>query len=95
MRLSSQRAYDCAMEIGRQICREPDVEVGDALSDIAKLILWPDNTAPHLAALCGCSVRQAERYLGGECEWSGDAVAAVITEILNRRRVRHVRVRSR
>jgi len=37
----------------------------------------------------------AERYLGGHCEWSGDAVAAVMQEILVRRGMRNVRVTGR
>jgi hypothetical protein len=71
--------------------RETDTSVGDVLTDIAKRVLWPENTAANLAALSGCSVRQAERYLGGR-EWSGDAVAAVMGEILKRRGMRNIKV---
>jgi hypothetical protein len=84
-----------ARETARQGCRSTDTSVGDVLSDIAKRTLWPENTAPNLAAACGCSVRMAERYLGGHCDWSGDAVAAVMQEILNRRKLRNVRIRAR
>lgn len=87
------RRVELARETDRQICRETDKAVGDAvLSDIAKLILWPQNTAPALAHACGCSVRMAERYLGGQCEWSGNATAAVIAEILNRRAMRNFKI---
>src|SRR5690348_9022045 len=87
------------IESDRQPSRETDTSVGDVLTDIAKLVLWPKNTAPSLAALIEesggkCSVRQAERYLGGH-EWSGDAVAAVMSEILKRRGMRNVRVMAR
>ena len=75
--------------------RETDTSVGDVLTDITKIILWPENTAPELAAACGCSVRMAERYLGGHCEWSGDAIAAVMAEILRRRGMRNVKVVKR
>jgi hypothetical protein len=79
--------------------RAPDISDGDVLTDIAKLVLWQRNTAAHLAAAVEkhggqCSVRQAERYLGGH-EWSGDAVAAVMQEILVRRSMRNVRVVAR
>jgi hypothetical protein len=82
------------IETVRQDRQPTDISDGDVLSDIAKRVLWPENTAPNLAAACGCSVRQAERYLGGH-EWSGDATAAVISEILKRRKMRNVRVTAR
>lgn len=87
-------------EIVRHNRREAGTSVGDILSDIAKRILWPENTAPCLASAVEkaggkCSVRQAERYLGGHCEWSGDAVAAIVGEILRRRGTRNVRVMAR
>lgn len=75
--------------------RETDTSVGDVLSDIAKRTLWPENTAPNLAAVCGCSVRMAERYLGGHCEWSGDAIAAIVAEIMRRHGMRNVKVVKR
>jgi hypothetical protein len=34
----------------------------------------------------------AERYLGGHCDWSGDAVAAIMSEILKRRGMRNFKV---
>lgn len=82
-------------EIIRQIRRTADTSVGDVLSDIAKTLLWPENAAANLAAACGCSVRTAERYLGGHCEWSGDAIAAIVAEILRRHQMRNVRVAAR
>jgi hypothetical protein len=82
-------------ETVRQDWRETDTSVGDVLSDIAKRSLWPENTAPNLASVCGCSVRMAERYLGGHCEWSGDAIAAIVAEILRRHKMRNVRIRAR
>jgi hypothetical protein len=78
-------------ETVRQVCPPTDIFVGDVLSDIAKRILWPENTAANLAALCGCSVRQAERYIGGR-DWSGDAVAALIQEITRRHSMRNVKI---
>lgn len=84
-----------ATESVRQDWRETDTSAGDVLSDIAKRTLWPGNTAPNLAAACGCSVRMAERYLGGQCDWSGDAIAAVVTEILKRHSMRNVKIIKR
>lgn len=83
------------IESDRQVWRETDRCVGDVLSDIAKRSLWPENTAPNLAAACGCSVRMAERYLGGHCDWSGDAIAAIVAEILKRHAMRNVKIVKR
>ena len=88
----SAAAARTATEIGRQDCRDKDAPLGDVLAEIAREVLWPKNTAPHLAALCCCSVRTAERYLGGECDWSGDAIAAIVSEILRRHSMRNVKI---
>lgn len=82
------------MESGRQDCLEPDRFVGREISSICKLVLWTENTAPHVAAAVGCSVRQAERYLSNH-NWSGDALAAIVSEILRRHSMRNVRVTAR
>lgn len=101
MRSSSGAQHALASETARQESRPTDRFVGDALSDICKLILWPENTAPHLAAAIekfsgeSCSIRTAERYLGGHSDWSSDAQAAIITEILKRKGMRNARVISR
>lgn len=95
MRSVSAAAREAAIENDRQESRETDTSVGDVLADIAKQVLWPENTAPSLATACGCSVRQAERFLGGHCEWSGDAVAAIMSEILLRKGMRNVKVAPR
>jgi hypothetical protein len=57
--------------------------------------LWPDNTAAHLAAAAHCGVRAAEYYLAGGRKWSGDAIAAIVSEILRRHAMRHVKVAAR
>jgi len=101
MRAVSREFREGTIETVRQESRETDNFVGDALSHICKLILWPENTAPHLAAAIEkfsgsqCSTRTAERYLGGHSDWSSDAQAAVITEILKRKGMRNVRVTGR
>lgn len=65
----------------------PEQMFGSILGDVARL-LWPRKTAAHVAALVGCSERAAEFYLAGEREWSGDAVTALVFEILRRHRER-------
>ena len=68
--------------------------VGSVLADIA-YTLWPEQTAPSLAAAVKCEVRTAERYLGGQRDWSGDAIAAIVSEILKRHSMRNVRVTAK
>jgi hypothetical protein len=53
------------------------------LADIAKL-LWPDDTAAHLASAIGSTTRAVEFYFAGDRKFSGDAVAAIIAEIMRR-----------
>lgn len=67
---------------------------GDVLSEIATT-LWPENTAACLAAEAGCSVRAVEYYFSGQRDWSGDAIAAIVAEILKRHKMRNVRVMKR
>lgn len=92
MRFVSAVPISEPIETVRHDRRETDTSVGDVLSHIAKRVLWPENTAPELAHACGCSVRMAERYLGGHCDWSGDAVAAIMSEILKRRGMRNFKI---
>lgn len=80
-----------AIEISRASVRDPEQSFGSILSDVARL-LWPKNTAPHVASIVGCSVRAAEMYLAGDREWSGDALAAIVAEILKRHAMRNVKV---
>lgn len=81
-------------ETVRPAGRGTDQLVGSVLADIART-LWPEQTAPSLAAVTKCEVRTAERYLGGQREWSGDAIAAIVSEILKRHAMRNVKVRAR
>jgi hypothetical protein len=62
-----------------------------ALSNVARL-LWPLKTAAHIAAAAGCSERAAVFYLACERQWSGDAIAAIVSEILRRHSMRNVKV---
>lgn len=94
MRGVSALPQAAATETDRPIGRETDQMVGDVLSEIAST-LWPLNTAANLAAEIGCSVRAAERYLGGQRDWSGDAVAVIVAEVLKRHSMRNVKVNGR
>lgn len=83
-----------ATEIDRPNGVETDHLVENVLADVAKT-LWPTNTAPSLATEIGCEVRTVERYLEGSRAWSGDAIAAIVAEILRRHQMRNFRVTSR
>ncbi len=92
---TSSVSRSVAIESDRHERRETDRCVGGReISSICKLVLWTENTAPNVAAVVGCSVRQAERYLS-EHNWSGDALAAIVTEILARHRMRNVKIVAR
>lgn len=68
--------------------------VGSVLAEVA-YVLWPKNTAPNLAVAANCEVRSAERYLAGDREWSGDAIAAIVAEVLKRHSMRNFKVVKR
>lgn len=74
--------------------RVTDQMVGNVLADIA-YALWPKNTAPNLAAAADCEVRSAERYLEGSRAWSGDAIAAIVAEIMRRHSMRNIKIVKR
>lgn len=87
-------------KIDRPLGPATDRMVADVLEDIAKT-LWPKNTAACLAA---CIIlpngknpdpRTVERYFEGKRTWSGDAIAAIVSEILKRHQMRNVRVTAR
>jgi hypothetical protein len=94
MRSSSAVGALRTIESLRPSGRDTDQMVGDVLSDIART-LWPSKTAEHVASCSGCTVRAAERYLAGDREWSGDALAIIVAEILKRHGMRNARVVAR
>lgn len=83
-----------SVAIARTEVRDGEQSFGSIFADLARL-LYPEKTAAHVAALIGCSERAAEFYLAGDREWSGDAVAEVVAEILRRHKMRNVKVRAR
>jgi len=100
----SQREVAGATKFDRPIGRndqETDQLVASVLADIAEKVLWTEATPQNLAAAIGkargkpFSVRSAERYLAGDRDWSSDAVAVIVAEILKRHAMRNVKVRGR
>src|SRR5882757_1427360 len=67
---------------------------GSVLADVAR-VLWPTKTAANVAALAGCTERAVEFYLAGQRDWSGDALAAIVTEILRRHAMRNLKILPR
>lgn len=92
-----QRRVDEAQKIDRPSGLDPDHLVAPVLNEIAAA-LWPKNTAASLASLIvgpdgkHPAVRTIERYLEGSREWSGDAIAAIVAEILRRHSMRNVKI---
>lgn len=94
MRAVSSAALAPAIESDRTGIRPTEHLFGSIFGDIARL-LWPHKTAAHVAAAVGCSERGAEMWLAGDREWSGDAVAVLVAEVLKRHHVRGVKVAAR
>ena len=94
MRASSAVLRSAATETVRTDDRGGEQLFGSVLSDVART-LWPVKTAANVAAVVGCSERAAEFYLAGQREWSGDALAAIVAEILKRHSMRNFKVRAR
>ena len=95
MREPSRKFSTGRTKIDRPIGPPTDQDVADVLKDIVQLVLWPDNSAPELAAKIGCDARTVERYFEGSRNWSGDAITAIFEEILARKKMRNVRVVAR
>ena len=94
MRTASATASAVATRTTRTLVRQDEQLFGSILTQLAKL-LWPTKTAAHLAAKIGCGERAAEFYLAGGRDWSGDAVAAIVSEVLARHAMRNVKVIAR
>ena len=83
-----------ATETARTLVQRDEQSFGSIFADVARL-LWPSKTAAHLAAAVGCSERAAEFYLAGQRDWSGDALAAIVAEIMRRHGTRNIKVVAR
>ena len=79
----------------RRNLQKPEENFGSILTDIARYLYPPPKTAAQIAAVVGCSERNAELCLSGKQQWSGDAVAVFVTEILHRHKMRNVKIVSR
>ena len=82
------------IETARSGLRQDEESFGSIFGDIARL-LWPSKTAAHVAAAIGCSERNAELCLAGTQKWSGDAVAAIVAEVLRRHAMRNFKIKSK
>lgn len=94
MRASSPAFRNRNIEITRTAVQEDEQLFGDVLKEIAEK-LWPENTAASLAAEAGCSERAVEYYFSGGRDWSGDAITALVAEILKRHKMRNVKIVKR
>ena len=94
MRAVSSAALAPSIETDRTEIRPPEQMFGSILGDVARL-LWPAKTAAHLASAAGCGERVAEMYLASYRDWSGDAVTAIMAEILRRHAIRNLRITRR
>lgn len=88
-----RRAGD-VREIDRPSGPATDQMVEDVLTGIVWQ-LWGECAPAKLAAIIKCDPRTVERYMEGSREWSGVALAAIVTEILRRHSMRNVRVTAR
>lgn len=95
MRPSSAIAVAHATAIVRSDLRLTEENFGSILTDLAKRLYPPPNTAAQIAAVLDCSVRNVELCLSGRQNWSGDAVAEFVAEICRRHRMRNLKVRPR
>jgi hypothetical protein len=91
----SAAAFRRAIKTARSDLRDGEESFGSVLTDIAKMLYPPPKTAAQVAAAIGCTERNAELCLAGRQNWSGDAVAVLIAEILKRHGMRNARVIAR
>jgi len=92
MQTASGRAVARAIEIDRTDTQESEQSFAPIIADIARMLWPPPKTAAQVAAAIGCSERAAEFYLSGDREWSGDAIAIIVAEILKRHHMRNVKI---
>lgn len=85
MRAAFGNSEAVATEIGCQFRPGTDRIVKRPIFPAVCKVIWPENTDAHVAAVAGCSVRSAARWLSGEIEPPIPVVLAVINEIFARR----------
>jgi hypothetical protein len=75
------------------VAREIDCQFRPGTDRIVKIrlvkgvckVLWPENTEAHVAAICGCSVRTAARYLSDEIDAPAVLIVAITVELTKKR----------
>ncbi len=70
-----------AREIDRQFSAATGKIVGPTKFGAVCRVLWPENTAAHIATIAGRNQRTAERWLSGEFEPPIIVLAAVINKM--------------
>jgi hypothetical protein len=91
----SGAAFAPSNKTARRVFSLGEESFGSILTDIAVMLWPPPKTAAQVAAAIGCGERNAELCLAGKQNWSGDAVAAIVAEILKRHGMRNARVVAR
>ena len=95
MRGLSQAASARSIQTARRVFSLGEESYGSVLTDIAIMLWPPPKTAAQVASAIGCGERNAELCLAGKQNWSGDAVAAIVAEILKRHGMRNAKVIAR
>lgn len=72
-----------------------DTEESFGITELARHLFPAPNTAAQIASELRCSVRNVELCLSGKQNWSGDAVALFVGEVLRRHKMRNFRVMAR
>ena len=95
MQTASGLALARATKTARTGVQADEQSFAPIIADIARMLWPPPKTAAQVAAAIGCSERAAEFYLAGDREWSGDAIAIIVAEILRRHHMRNAKVVAR
>ena len=95
MQTSSGLALARATKTARTGVQADEQSFAFVIADIAIMLWPPPKTAAQVAAAIGCSERAAEFYLAGGRDWSGDALAAIVSEVLRRHSMRNAKVIAR
>lgn len=91
----SRASVALSPEIIRSQLRDTEMDFGEVLNALARKLYPPPNTAAQIAAELPCSVRLIELYFEGKQQWSGEAVAFLVSEILRRHRMRNFKIKAR
>jgi hypothetical protein len=92
MRTQLRNFVPTGIQTNRTTAPESEQSFAPVIADIARMLWPPPKTAAQVAAAIGCSERAAEFYLSGDREWSGDAIAIIVAEILRRHHMRNAKV---